>query len=334
MLSFVGLIVCAALIYGACEYFVNGVEWLGRRMQLTATMTGAILAAIGTALPESAVTFVAVVFGHDAATRDVGVGAALGGPLVLATIAYPVVGLVLLLNRKQLHRRTSTVQVDDQALSRDQAWFLCIFIVKIALGIAVFRWKPLLGSLFLVAYGLYVWHHMRASPHEQHAEETLEPLKLRSKQLTPHVGWAWLQTILALIIIGSASSVFVAQLEAVGALLNLSPHLVALLLSPVATELPETMNAVIWVRQGKERLALANISGAMMIQATVPSALGLFFTPWHFDRPLLASGVCTLLAVMWLWWAFRRGPVSGKALLPAFLFYAAFGALLVGVKAS
>jgi len=50
--------------------------------------------------------------------------------------------------------------------------------------------------------------------------------------------------------------------------------LLALLLSPIATELPETLNAIIWVRQGKHRLALANISGAMMIQATVrpPSA--------------------------------------------------------------
>lgn len=31
------------------------------------------------------------------------------------------------------------------------------------------------------------------------------------------------------------------------------------ILSPVATEMPETINALIWVRQGKERLALANI---------------------------------------------------------------------------
>lgn len=53
----------------------------------------------------------------------------------------------------------------------------------------------------------------------------------------------------------------------------------ALLLSLVATELPETLNPVIWVRQGKVALALGNISGAMMIQATIPSALGIFFTP-------------------------------------------------------
>lgn len=55
-------------------------------------------------------------------------------------------------------------------------------------------------------------------------------------------------------------------------------------LSPVATELPEIMNVIIWARQGKARLALANISGVMMIQATVPSEPGLLFTPWRLTR--------------------------------------------------
>jgi cation:H+ antiporter len=79
-------------IYFACEYFVNGVEWFGRKLKLSATATGTVLAAFGTALPESAVTFVAVIFGKTPEARDIGVGAALGGPLVLATIAYAVVG--------------------------------------------------------------------------------------------------------------------------------------------------------------------------------------------------------------------------------------------------
>jgi cation:H+ antiporter len=99
------LLALAAGIYFSCEYFVNGVEWVGRRFHLGATTTGTLLAAFGTALPESAVTFVAVVFGRDSAQKDIGVGAALGGPLVLATIAYAVAGAVLLLNRKRLGRR-------------------------------------------------------------------------------------------------------------------------------------------------------------------------------------------------------------------------------------
>jgi cation:H+ antiporter len=96
MLTVVLFIGSAAAIYFACEFFVNGVEWLGRKMGVGETATGTILAAFGTALPESAVTFVAVAFGRDSAQRDIGVGAALGGPLVLATISYAVVGFAIL----------------------------------------------------------------------------------------------------------------------------------------------------------------------------------------------------------------------------------------------
>src|SRR6202022_2030147 len=80
----------------------------------------------------------------------------------------------------------------------------------------------------------------------------------------PALLWAVLQTAGALAVIFLASRLFVNQLDYIGPWLGLPPQLVALLLSPIATEMPETMNAIIWVRQGKERLALANISGAMM----------------------------------------------------------------------
>jgi len=104
---------------------------------------------------------------------------------------------------------------------------------------------------------------------------------------------------------------------------------VALLLSPVATEMPETVNAIIWVRQGKERLALANISGAMMIQATIPSALGLFFTTWMLQPALLLAGVVTLLAIVALFMLFRSGRVTPGRLAWASSLYVLFaGALL------
>src|ERR1700709_2030404 len=88
ILVFSLFLLSAAAIYFACDYFVNGIEWVGRQMSLESTATGSVLAAFGTARPETAVTFAAVVFGASDAQRDIGVGAALGGPLVLATIAY------------------------------------------------------------------------------------------------------------------------------------------------------------------------------------------------------------------------------------------------------
>ena len=317
----------AGAIYLACEYFVNGIEWLGQKLNLGATATGTVLAAFGTALPESAVTFVAVILGKTPEVRDIGVGAALGGPLVLATIAYAVVGGALLLNRRHLQRANTMVRVDHQRLARDQSWFLSIFVVKCALGLIAFAFKPWLGVLFLLAYVLYVWRELKSGDVAAD-EETLEPLKFQPRAESPAMSWVVAQTVLALLLIAYASHVFVGQIETIGEALHLSPHVVALLLSPVATELPETVNALIWVRQGKERLALANISGAMMIQATIPSSLALFATPWMFDTPLIVAGAVTTVAIVYLWWLFHRGRVDGRWLMPVGLLYAVFAVFI------
>jgi cation:H+ antiporter len=139
----------------------------------------------------------------------------------------------------------------------------------------------------------------------------------------------FLQTGLALGAVFLGSQVFVAQLEKIATAVGVPGHIMALLLSPVATELPETMNALIWVRQGKERLALANISGAMMIQATVHSALGLFYTPWLFDTPLaLAAGV-TMLAIVYLVLLLRDGRLTAGKLAFAAFGYLAFAVAFV-----
>jgi cation:H+ antiporter len=315
----------AAVIYLACEYFVNGVEWVGRRFAVGQQATGSILAAFGTALPESVVTFVAVVFGASAAQKQIGVGAALGGPLVLSTIAYATVGVVLIACRMQLPK-TAAIRADFRSLSRDQGWFLVIFAAKIGLGLVAFAFKPWLGVLFLAAYAAYFWKEMRGEGEAEDHE--LEPLKLTPRAAEPRTSAAVVQTLIALVVIFAASRLFVKQLDALGPALGIKPQLLALLLSPIATELPETLNAIIWVRQGKHRLALANISGAMMIQATVPTALGLFFTPWILDRPLIVGAAVTALAVAVMFLAFRRGMISRVLLASMAGFYVLFAVIV------
>lgn len=324
-LSVALLLGSAVVIYLACEFFVNGVEWVGHKMAVGQKATGTILAAFGTALPESVVTLVAVAFGTGAASKDLGIGAALGGPLALSTIAYATVGLVLIATRQNL----PAVCEGFRGLRRDQGWFLAIFVAKIALGLVVFALKPWVGLAFLLAYAFYVRQEMSASQDEEEGE--LEPLRFQPKAAMPSLLIALGQTLLALVVIFVASRSFVTQLEHLGPALGLKPQLLALLLSPIATELPETMNAVIWVRQGKYRLALANISGAMMIQATIPTALGLFFTPWMLSPPLLLAAGTTALAIIVMFFAFRRGRTSRGLLAAMGLLYLAFIGGVIGL---
>jgi cation:H+ antiporter len=160
---------------------------------------------------------------------------------------------------------------------------------------------------------VYVWHELRDDGDGLSADE-LEPLKIRPHAAQPGLSWAVLQSVAALARIVIASHELVRQIGVNATWAGMSPPIGARLLAPVATELPEIMNAVIWVRQGKERLALANISGSMMIQATIPSALAIFMTPWHLDTPLLVSGGITLLSIACLWLGFRQDAMRSGVL--------------------
>ena len=348
MIHFVLLVGCAVAIYLSCEWFVNAVEWLGHRLNVGPLAVGTILAAFGTALPESVVTFVAVVFGHTGAQKDIGVGAAMGGPLALSTVAYGITGLMMLAQRRKTRGKVHAPEgatdgvpqgsspadeVGDTAkLARDQTWFLAIFAVKVTLGLVAFAIKPWLGLLFFAAYGVYFFREIRGGGDSGDGAE-LTPLRIQPRRANPATWAVVAQTLATLIVIFGASQLFVHQLDAIGPMLGLPAAVTALLLSPVATELPEIMNAIIWVRQGKTPLALANISGAMMIQATVPSGLGLLFTPWRFDAALLASGIVTAVAIGYLLVLLRRGRFTATSLSVAAVFYLGFALCLTKILA-
>lgn len=318
------LVISVVVIYYSCELFVNGIEWVGKKFNIADSAVGSILAAFGTALPESVVTFVAVAFGTTEGHKDIGIGAALGGPLVLGTIAYASVGFCIWFFRKRRQAGTK-IQIDGKKLGEDQLWFISIFIFKVLLGLIAFSIKPWLGILFIFFYGLYFHREMTTA--ETLSEKELDPLIFQKNAATPSTFRVILQTLFALGLIFVTSHTFVTYLEELSTALALSPLVVSLLLSPIATELPEILNAFIWIRQGKERLALANISGAMMIQATIPSALGLFFTPWLFDTHLLWAGICTLLSVGYLYFTLKTNHLCPKRLMYAGAFYLLFAGI-------
>jgi cation:H+ antiporter len=352
------LIACAFAIYLSCDWFVNAVEWLGQRLNIGSMAVGTVLAAIGTALPESVVTLVAVTTGPTAEIRNIGVGAAMGGPLVLATIAYGVTGVVLLLRRRSHSRELVLVGVGaaslveratiergnedcagalpDSArtarLANHQRWFMAVFVIKVALGLVAFAIKPWLGLLFFAVYGVYFWREIRGG-NVCDQEQELAPLKLQPRAARPATTAVLAQTLGALTIIFVFSQIFIHQLDAIGPMLGLSGAVTALLLSPIATELPETMNAIIWVRQGKTQLALANISGAMMIQATVPSGLGLLFTDWRLDHALVWSGIITMAAIGYLLFMLRANKLTPTRLAAAALLYVVFAVGLIPILA-
>ena len=79
------------------------------------------------------------------------------------------------------------------------------------------------------------------------------------------------------------ATIFVHQVSDAAAILGISPLILSLLISPLATELPEMFNSIIWVREDKDVFAVGNILGAMVYQSCILAFIGINLTPWHFN---------------------------------------------------
>ena len=66
--------------------------------------------------------------------------------------------------------------------------------------------------------------------------------------------------------------------------MNVSPLVLSLMITPFATELPECVNSLIWVKNNKDDLALFNINGAVVFQAIIPMSIGIILTPFKYSH--------------------------------------------------
>jgi cation:H+ antiporter len=83
--------------------------------------------------------------------------------------------------------------------------------------------------------------------------------------------------------------------------------LLSLLIIPIATELPEKVNSILWIRRGKDTLAFGNITGALVFQGSLLPAIGIMLTPWAPRTEVLAGVAITLIAAVWLRILISRG---------------------------
>src|SRR5215217_7458580 len=321
------LLAAFVLIIGGAIGFTNAVEWLGQRMNLGAGAVGALLAAVGTALPESIIPIVALLGGGGQEAVDIAIGAIIGAPFLLATLAMLlVVGSAHVFSGRR--EQGADVTGEPDATRRDLHWYLSLMPIGIVLGV-VSASPPLRyagAALLLLGYAGYVRATVKGGG-DADDEEELDPLYFdTSKGDPPSTLQMTLQFVVSLAAIIAGAELFVSAVERIAESAGISPLVLALVLAPLATEMPEKANSVLWVRNGKDALALGNITGAMAFQASIPVALGLVFTDWRLDKHAVTAAVIGLLGGALARWAIPRRHVG---LVPV----AVWGALFVGFVA-
>jgi len=320
------LLVSFAVILAGALLFTNAVEWIGHRMELGEGAVGSLLAAVGTAMPETLIAIVALL-SVDAGSEDVAIGAIVGAPFLLATLAMGLVGLFAYLYRERREQGVN-LTAHKPTLERDLLFFLAFFALSLALG-----WgapDPLritVGILVILAYPLYIARTLRAGGEVQ-AEETLNPLvfeRRSERREDPGLLLCVVQLLVGLGAMVGGAHLFVESLLHIADSLGVEAVVLALVLAPLATELPEKVNSFFWVRDGKDSLALGNISGAMVFQSTIPVGIGLVFTDWNLSTNAAVSVGLGLLGGLLAYEALhRRGRFELPAVVGWFVLYASF----------
>ncbi len=327
MKDIIFLIFSLGIILLGAEIFTNGVEWLGKRLRLGEGAVGSILAAVGTALPETMIPIIAILSNNGAAGHDVGIGAILGAPFMLGTLALFVVGISVLLFR----RSNRPMYINHQVLTRDLKFFLGVyFLAIIASFLPSHTLKLLVVIILLGAYITYVFNTIRSSHGEVDLNDELPPCYFSRRCKEPRIIIILGQIMVALLIIVAGAEIFVSSVQKVASAVGIPVLVLALIITPVATELPEKFNSVIWVRRGKDTLAMGNITGAMVFQSSVIPALGIALTPWELEPLALVSALLALASAS-LQYVFliKRKTIFPAGLLLGGVFYAIFIGVIV-----
>jgi len=332
LVSFIEILIVLVSIVFVCVVFTNAVEHLGEELNLSEGAVGSVLAAVGTALPETIVPLVAILGAYFAGgnivkAEEIGIGAILGAPFLLGTLAFFVTGLAVVIYTKS-GRRTSEMPVNSVIMLRDINYFAFGYGLSIFASFIPFKpVKLFMAGLLPIIYLVYVIKTIKtASKESEGGEEELAALFFtRYIELPKQYNMAFivLQLLASVGGIIFLAHIFVHQIEFLAEVFKINPLILSLLITPIATELPEKFNSVIWIRAKKDTLALGNITGAMVFQSCIPTAVGLALTPWVLNMDAIVNVIIVYLSVgvVYLNIINNRGVVKPSSLLTGGIFY-------------
>ncbi len=311
---FVQLLVMLVVILIAAEVFTNALEHLGEKLGISEGVTGSLFAAVGTALPETSVPLLALLAGTQniATNEEIGVGAILGAPLMLATLSICLMA-VSVWRRRGTHGH---LRPERTGLARDLNFFIIAFsFAAIAMYVPhtliVVRYG--LGFCMVMIYFIYVMLTLRASKalvDDGHVTEAGSDMFLCKLGLPNNMVVIVIQLLLGLGLLIAGAKGFIGGVEEASHLLGISALLLSLLIIPIATELPEKVNSILWIRKGKDTLAFGNITGAMVFQGTLLPAIGIMLTPWEPRKEVVFGILITLIAAVWIRYLIAKGGIK------------------------
>ncbi|MDO4330405.1 MAG: calcium/sodium antiporter [Lachnospiraceae bacterium] len=248
VLLFVGFFL---LIKGA-DYFVEGSSSIAKLLRVPTVVIGLTVVAMGTSLPEMAVSATAALTGNN----DIAVSNVVGSNLFNLLVVVGACGAVI------------PLKIDKLILKRDFPFSIIITMILIAMCAFDLQVDRHEGILLFVILILYLLHIVRDAL--KHREPELEEA-IRGIRRSPAVSIVFIIGGVIAIVVGGDLVVDNACLiaEAFG----LSQTLIGLTIVAMGTSLPELVTSVVAAKKGENDMAMGNVVGSNIFN--ILSVLGV-----------------------------------------------------------
>ncbi|MBO5153479.1 MAG: calcium/sodium antiporter [Eubacterium sp.] len=264
------------LIKGA-DWFVDGASKLAGRFGIPQLVIGLTIVAMGTSLPEAAVSIQGAIKG----TAGIAVGNVLGSNIFNVLV---ILGVTALLAVLPLQRSTLFIEIP---------YMLLITVVMLVLGMCGMSISrvdgALLWGLFLVYLG-YLWWLTRRNKEQSETGEEM---------------WSVAKCLLFLVI-GGALIVFGSDLTVDGAcglaaMAGISERVVGLTIVACGTSLPELVTSLVAAKKKHVDIAIGNIVGSNIFNILFVIGTAALITPIPFEQAFIADALIALAAGIVLW---------------------------------
>lgn len=253
------IIAMGALIYGA-DFIIEQSEKIALHFNISSFIIGATLIALGTSLPEMAVSMSASLKG----SGDIAVANVIGSTIFNISL---VLGAVFLIAKNVTPKR--------DLFAKDSAWSLFPIFIFILMGIDGTLGR-LDGFLFLILMGAYLLFLIQSNQVEKVDEDEDEKGKF---------GWSkslFLLFIGFVFVVGGADF----AIDSAGNIarnFGVSEWIIGLFLVAFGTSLPELTVAIKAARSNNADMAIGAIIGSNVANFTMVLGLSSIINPLHVD---------------------------------------------------
>ena len=295
------LVVGFVMLMKGADWFVEGASQIADRLGIPQLVIGLTIVAMGTSLPEAAVSISAATQG----SAEITIGNVVGSNIMNVLVILGLTAVVCVL------------PVQKSTVRYEIPFMILITAVLAGLGLAdnqVSRPEGLILWAFMILYLFYLLRMAKNGTGGEEAGGKKRPI--------------WL--LILMVLVGAAMIVFGSDITvdaatAIAKIFGMSERFIGLTIVAFGTSLPELVTSVTAAVKGKTDIAVGNIVGSNIFNILFVVGTTALITPAAYDSVFLVDSIIAVAAALFLFLCVFRnkklGRLGGILMLAAYAGY-------------